>query len=85
MDIAGAVKAGFTVISQWMSRTWGSQPRDQSAVERDMVTARDKKAVALAALRNAKTDEQITAALVAVNYWDTQLTRLHREAAAKWP
>ena len=85
MDIAGAIKAGFTVISQWMSRTWGSQTRDQSAVERDMVTARDKKAIALAALRNAKTDEQITAALVAVNYWDTQLTRLHKEAAAKWP
>lgn len=85
MDIAGAFKAGFTVISQWMSRTWGSQTRDQSAVERDMVTARDKKAIALAALRNAKTDEQITAALVAVNYWDTQLTRLHKEAAAKWP
>ena len=85
MDIAGALKAGFTVISQWMSRTWGSQTRDQSAVERDMVTARDKKAVALVALRNAKTDEQITAALVAVNYWDTQLTRLHKEAAAKWP
>jgi len=85
MEIAGAIKSVATVVSQWMSRTWGSQTRDQSAVERDMVTARDKKAVALVALRNAKTDEQITAALVAVNYWDTQLTRLHKEAAAKWP
>lgn len=85
MDILAIVKSALDVTKLWMSRTWGSQTRDQSAVERDMVTARDKKAVALAALRNAKTDEQITAALVAVNYWDTQLTRLHKEAAAKWP
>ena len=35
MDITGAIKSVATVVSQWMSRVWGTQTRDQSAVERD--------------------------------------------------
>ena len=85
MDIAGALKAGFTVISQWMSRTWGSQTRDQSAIDADIATAREKKSLAFEDLRRARNDDAIRAALVAVNYWDAELTRLHHEAAAKWP
>ena len=85
MDIAGALKAGFTVISQWMSRTWGSQTRDQSAIDADIATAREKKSLAFEDLRRARNDDAIRAALVAVNYWDAELTRLYREATAKWP
>lgn len=85
MDIAGALKAGFTVISQWMSRTWGSQTRDQSAIDADIATAREKKSLAFEDLRRARNDDAIRAALVAVNYWDAELTRLHHEATAKWP
>ena len=85
MDITGALKAGFEFAKLWMSRAWGTQTRDQATVEADMSTAREKKSLAFEDLRVAKTDEQIRAALVAVNYWDAQLTRLHKEAAAKWP
>ena len=85
MDIAGALKAGFTVISQWMSRTWASQTRDQSAIDADIATAREKKSLAFEDLRRARNDDAIRAALVAVNYWDAELTRLHHEATAKWP
>lgn len=85
MDIAATLKAGLTVLSQWMSRAWGTQTRDQAAVERDIAHAREKKSIAFEALRNARGDEAIRASLRAVNYWDTELTRLYREAAAKWP
>ena len=85
MDILGTLRIGLTVVSQWMSRAWGTQTRDQSTVERDIANAREKKSLAFEDLRNARGDEQIRAALRAVNYWDTELTRLYREAAAKWP
>ncbi len=85
MDIVGAIKAGFEFAKLWAARAWGTQTRDQSAVERDIANAREKKALAFEDLRHARGDEQIRAALRAVNYWDTELTRLHREAAAKWP
>ena len=85
MDIVGAIKAGFEFAKLWAARAWGTQTRDQSAVERDIANAREKKSLAFEDLRNARGDEQIRAALRAVNYWDTELTRLHREAAAKWP
>ena len=39
MDITGAIKSVATVVSQWMSRVWGTQTRDQSAVERDIANA----------------------------------------------
>ena len=85
MGITTLLQSAFDVAKLWAARVWGTQTRDQSAVERDITRAREQKAVAFDALRNAKSDEQIRASLVAVNYWDTQLTRLHREAAAKWP
>lgn len=85
MDITGAIKSVSTVVSQWMSRVWGTQTRDQAAVERDIANAREKKALAFEDLRRARNDDAIRAALVAVNYWDAELTRLHHEAAAKWP
>lgn len=85
MDILGTIKIGLTVVSQWMSRAWGTQTRDQSAVERDIANAREQKALAFESLRRAKTDDEIRTSLRTVNYWDTELTRLHREAAAKWP
>ena len=85
MDITGAIKSVSTVVSQWMSRVWGSQTRDQSAIDADIATAREKKSLAFEDLRRARNDDAIRAALVAVNYWDAELTRLYREAAAKWP
>lgn len=85
MDILGTIKAVFTVASQWMSRKWGSQTSEQAALESAIVDARDKKRVAFEALRRARTDDDIRAALLDVNRWDAELTRLHREAAAKWP
>ncbi len=85
MDITGAIKSVATVVSQWMSRVWGTQTRDQAAVDRDIATAREKKSLAFEDLRRARNDDAIRAALVAVNYWDAELTRLHHEATAKWP
>ena len=85
MDITGAIKSVATVVSQWMSRVWGTQTRDQSAVERDIANAREQKSLAFEDLRRARNDDAIRAALVAVNYWDAELTRLHHEATAKWP
>ena len=46
MDILGTLKIGLTVVSQWMSRAWGTQTRDQSTVERDIANAREKKSLA---------------------------------------
>lgn len=85
MDVLAVIKSALDVTKLWMSRAWGTQTRDQSTIDRDVAQAREKKALAFDTLRHAKTDEQIRAALVAVNYWDAQLTRLYREAAAKWP
>lgn len=85
MDITGAIKSVSTVVSQWMSRVWGTQTRDQAAVERDIANAREQKSLAFEDLRRARNDDAIRAALVAVNYWDAELTRLHHEATAKWP
>lgn len=85
MDIVGAIKAGFEFAKLWAARAWGTQTRDQSAVERDIANAREQKALAFESLRRAKTDDEIRTSLRTVNYWDTELTRLHREAAAKWP
>lgn len=85
MDITGVITSVATVVSQWMSRVWGTQTRDQSAIDADIANAREKKSIAFEDLRRARNDDAIRAALVAVNYWDAELTRLHKEAAAKWP
>lgn len=85
MDILGTLKAGLEFAKLWAARAWGTQTRDQAAVERDIATAREKKSLAFEDLRRARNDDAIRAALVAVNYWDAELTRLHNEAAAKWP
>jgi len=85
MDITGAIKSVATVVSQWMSRVWGTQTRDQSAVERDIANAREQKSLAFESLKGARTDDEIRTSLRTVNYWDLELTRLYHEAAAKWP
>ena len=85
MDITGAIKSVATVVSQWMSRVWGTQTRDQAAIDADIANAREQKSLACEDLRRARNDDAIRAALVAVNYWDAELTRLHHEATAKWP
>lgn len=85
MDIVGAIKSVATVASQWMSRAWGTQTRDQSSIDAEIKHARTQKSIAFERLRQARNDDSISAALHDVNYWDRELSRLYHEAAAKWP
>jgi hypothetical protein len=68
-----------------VSRLGHPNPRSIRRRARHRQCPRKEISLAFEDLRNARGDEQIRAALRAVNYWDTELTRLYREAAAKWP
>lgn len=85
MDILGTIKAGLQVVSQWMSRQWGSQTSEQATLQNHIVYARACKRAAFEELVKARTPDEIQRALNHVNYWDDRLTRLSKEAAAKWP
>lgn len=84
MTWIAALGEGLAAVRVWMARAWGAQSREQAIAQEAAEIALKNKRAAYQRAWKAENQEQYELALDDINYWDTRLRELLREAAAKW-